>query len=45
MNKNKILHDLDELEAADTEEMDKLVFGDERKKKVSGKNSRSISRK
>ncbi|MHB1902463.1 MAG: hypothetical protein ACYCSO_10460 [Cuniculiplasma sp.] len=45
MNKKKILHDLEELEAADTEEMDRLVFGDDRKKRGSGKNSRSISRK
>lgn len=45
MDKKKIIHDLDELEAADTEEMDRLVFGEERKKKGSGKNSRSISRK
>ena len=38
MNKKKILHDLEELEAADTEEMDRLVFGDDRKKRGSGKN-------
>ena len=30
MDKKKILHDLDELEAVDTEEMDRLVFGEER---------------
>jgi hypothetical protein len=45
MDKKKIVHDLEELDTADADEMDRLVFGDEKKKKSSGKNSGPISRK
>jgi hypothetical protein len=45
MVKKKNLDDLEELEASDIEEMDRLVYGDDRKRKNSGKNSGSVSRK
>jgi hypothetical protein len=45
MNKNKILKDLEDVAPADMDEMDRLIYNEGVRRKASGKNSVSISRK
>lgn len=45
MDRKKMLKDLDEIVPVDGDEMDRFVFGEGKRKNISGKHPSSISRK